>query len=282
MGSVTGPRPHGARSAAPLKHPPASRPSSRNGRRRKARDAVPAGRMPAHHAERPAGRVAGRADALSDGDAGHPREGRENVSGLTRPWSRSSGYPESCRPGKRVLSALRAPLTCAREPDAKRMGISWRPGVHPDRAIGTASACRSRRMTSRSTLPIHPECLHPCRAASLRADARGERRTTARRRPAGSRGCRPGRRNGHTGRAPSAAWWGQELQSRIAFRVTPHGRGGLGVSHLRQHLTRRGRSQSWWRYAESGMWRKVTGFAPRITCIGVVLASLYAARRQRG
>lgn len=133
-----------------------------------------------------------------------------------------SGYPGSRRRVEHALSALRAPLTWTREPDAKRQGRSWRPGTGPDRAIGTASVCRSRRMTSRSTWPIHPECPHPCRAASLRADVRGERRTAAHRRRAGSRGYRPGRRSGHTGRAPSAAWRGQELQSRIAFRVTPH------------------------------------------------------------
>lgn len=176
-------------------------------------------------AEPPTGSAAGE---CGDDEAGHPREGRENDGGPTEPWSLNSGHPCSRRRVRHAQNGLRAPFTAC-EPDAKRLSVSLSVGFshggrasRPGRAIGTASACRSRRTTSRSTGPIHPECPRPCRAASPRADARGERRTAARRRPGGSRGCRPGRRSGRTCQARSAAWWGQELQSRIAFRVTPH------------------------------------------------------------
>lgn len=199
------------------------------------------GRRPRHRARTPYHRVA-------PGVARAPRDGEPaGVGSGVRVRPRGPpGHPI----GPRRENTPRAPLTPGVTGREASLRTAGRAAARPRRR--SVNACRSWT-TSRAAGPTRPGSRRPWRGAPQRADVRGERRTAAHRRPAGSRECTPGRRNGRTGQAPSAAWWGQELQSRIAFRVIPHCRGGLGVSHLQQHLTAPGRSQSRLRYAQSGM-----------------------------
>jgi len=224
------------------------------------RSAAPAGPLNGPQRVRP-GRGTGKASPPPRTPAVSGRWPRTEGCAAERGTGRGGGSgvrerprePRGCAHRPSSGNTLRAPLTSGWSGrEASWSGRGGRAAARPRRR-GSLSACRLRTATSREAGPTRPGSRRPWRGAPQRADVRGERRTAAPRRPAGSRECRPGRRNGRTGRAPSGAWWGQELQSRIAFRVIPHCRGGLGVSHLQQHLTAPGRSQSRLRYAQSGM-----------------------------